>query len=85
MSLRPEDERALRLLAAQYFQLVEPQFLSIPSGHTLVRPSVQESVYRDMFSESTVWPLPPARYRMRVLKSLLSKIEDSILDPEEDV
>lgn len=85
MSLRSEDERALRLLAAQYFQLVEPQFLSIPPGHTLVSSSVQESLYRDMFKESTAWPLPPARYRMRVLKTLLSEIEDSILDPEEDV
>ena len=85
MTAVPEDERALRLFAAQYFQLVEPQFLSIPPRHVLIRPSAQESIYRDMFDDSTAWPLPPARYRMRVLKTLLSKIEDSILDPDEDV
>ena len=80
-----EEDRALHLLAAQYFQLVEPQLLSIPPGHVLIRPSAQESIYRDMFDESTAWPLPPTRYRMRVLKILLSRIENSILDPEEDV
>lgn len=85
MSLIFEDERALRLFSAQYSQLVEPQLLSIPPGHVLIKPNAQQSLYQDMFNESTMWPLPPARYRTRVLKILLSRIEESILDPEEDV
>jgi hypothetical protein len=37
-----------------------------------------------MFAE-TVFPLPPANYRARVLKLILARIEASIRDPEEDV
>ncbi|KAL1958839.1 hypothetical protein VTO42DRAFT_3676 [Malbranchea cinnamomea] len=80
----PEDVRALKLLTAQYFQLVEPKFLSIPPNHVLVKPDIQESLYQDLFNEKTVWPLPPVNYRARVLKLLLTKIEESVQDPEED-
>lgn len=84
-SLSLEEETVLHVLEAQYFQLVEPQFLSTPRNDVLVKPEVQEAIYQNMFNESTVWPLPPASYRSRVLKSLLFRIEESILDPEEDV
>ena len=83
--LSAEEEAALRLLRAQYFQLVEHQFLSIPRNDVLIKPDAQESIYQDMFNESTVWPIPPASYRRRVLKSLLLRLEQSIVDPDEDV
>lgn len=74
----------IRALVAQYFQLVDPQNLSIPPGSILVQPQVQEALYRRMFEE-TLTPLPPATYRTRVLKLLLARIEESLTDPEEDV
>lgn len=74
----------IRKLVAQYFQLVDPSDLALPDGPVLVRPDVQTALYERMFAE-TVFPLPPANYRARVLKLILARIEASIRDPEEDV
>ncbi|KAM5441842.1 hypothetical protein MferCBS31731_003102 [Microsporum ferrugineum] len=79
------DEAAcLRTLAAQYFQAVEVQSLRFPPGTVLLKPQVQRWINQNMFSEDTVWPLPPLNYRSRVLKLLLSRLEESFSDPEED-
>ncbi|OAX81014.1 hypothetical protein ACJ72_04642, partial [Emergomyces africanus] len=72
------------LLAAQYLQLLEPQHLSIPPNDVLIRPAVQQLIYQSMFDEKHVWPIPPPGYRTRVLKILISKLEESISNPEED-
>ncbi|KAJ5757096.1 uncharacterized protein N7511_007278 [Penicillium nucicola] len=71
-------------LAAQFFQLVDLQHLALPPGSVLVQPEVQAAIYEHMFNETTVFPIPPANYRSRVLKLILSHIEESITDPEED-
>ena len=75
---------AIHILAAQYFQLVEPPNLAIPPGYVLERPDVQTVLYERMFDEALT-PLPPATYRTRVLKLIIARIEDSISNPEEDV
>ncbi|KAJ6098649.1 hypothetical protein N7467_000184 [Penicillium canescens] len=75
---------SIRKLAAQYFQLVDLQHLALPPGPVLVQPDVQAAIYERMFNETTVFPIPPANYRSRVLKLILSRIEESITDPEED-
>lgn len=72
-------------LAAQYFQLVELQNLALPPGPVLIQPAVQTALYERMFNENTVFPIPPDSYRSRVLKQILSRIEESITNPEEDV
>ncbi|KAJ5109740.1 hypothetical protein N7532_002385 [Penicillium argentinense] len=74
---------SIRMLARQYFQLVDPPQLAIPPNNILIQPTVQEALYEHMFNESLT-PLPPAPYRARVLKLLLSRIEEAITDPEED-
>ncbi|CDM29149.1 hypothetical protein DTO013E5_5859 [Penicillium roqueforti] len=71
-------------LAAQYFQLVELQQLDLPPGPVLIQPAVQTALYERMFNENAVFPVPPDRYRSRVLKQLISRIEESIINPEED-
>ncbi|KAJ5782131.1 hypothetical protein N7457_003905 [Penicillium paradoxum] len=71
-------------LAAQYFQLVELQNLALPPGPVLIQPAVQAALYERMFNENAVFPIPPDSYRSRVLKQILSRIEESITDPEED-
>lgn len=76
---------SIHKLEAQYFQLVELQNLAIPPGNVLTQPSVQAALYERMFDENAVFPIPPDSYRSRVLKQILSRIEESITDPEEDV
>lgn len=86
MAMDPvDDETCVAKLVAQYFQLVEPRELCVPSAEAIVRPAVQAAIYEQMFNEATVWPLPPAGYRTRVLKMIISRIEESISNPEEDV
>ncbi|WEW59855.1 hypothetical protein PRK78_005336 [Emydomyces testavorans] len=83
-SLSPEHRRNLRTFAAQYFQVIETRNLMFPPNEILIKPEVQRWIYENMLDEATLWPLPPVSYRNRVLKILLLKIEDSIVDPEED-
>lgn len=75
---------SIHKLAAQYFQLVELNRLDLPPGPVLVKPDVQAALYAHMFDE-TIFPIPPHSYRSRVLKQILSRIEESITDPEQDV
>lgn len=71
-------------LVAQYFQLVELPNLDLPPGSVLVKPDVQSALYQHMFDES-IFPIPPDSYRSRVLKEVITRIEESIADPEQDV
>ncbi|KAF3492194.1 uncharacterized protein GIQ15_01711 [Arthroderma uncinatum] len=79
-----DEATGLSTLAAQYFQGVDVQSLRFLPGPILLKPQVQRWIDRNMFCEDTVWPLPPLNYRGRVLKLLLSKLEESFSDPEED-
>lgn len=83
--LSSEEEASLRKLAAQYFQAVELPQLSIPASSILIKHAAQQWIYQNMFNEAILWPIPPLGYRSRLLKLLLAKIEESILDPEVDV
>ncbi|OQE05661.1 hypothetical protein PENVUL_c023G03113 [Penicillium vulpinum] len=75
---------SIHKLAAQYFQLVELLHLDLPQGSVLIQSTVQAALYERMFNENTVFPIPPDSYRSRVLKEILSRIEESITNPEED-
>ncbi|PKY00627.1 hypothetical protein P168DRAFT_260119 [Aspergillus campestris IBT 28561] len=76
--------KPINRLVAQYLQQLETPSLSLPDGPTLINPAVQRAIYTRMFDESATWPLPPVHYRARVLKMILSRIEGSVVDPEED-
>ena len=66
----------------QYLQQVnEPIF---PAAKTLLDQYVQEQIYRYMFDPSQA-NLPPARYRKRILKTILERIDSVIEDPDEEV
>lgn len=80
-----EEEDILRKLAAQYFQAVEMPQLSIPPSNLLIKHAAQQWIYHNMFNEAELWPIPPLGYRSRLLKLLLAKIEESIMDPDVDV
>lgn len=74
-------------LIAEYFQLTNPQSLAVPPPCILKHPAVQAQMYTEMFDEDRLAPvIPPADYRLRVLKSIITRIESSEeWDPEEDV
>lgn len=77
---RSEDE--LELFKRQVLQLVDPRELQWPSGDSLRSLDVQSRIYQRLFQSEHP---PPERYQLRVLKKLLSLIEKSIVDPDEDV
>ncbi|EED12639.1 conserved hypothetical protein [Talaromyces stipitatus ATCC 10500] len=80
-----ETKDVLRLIA-QYFELVELRSLSIPSSSVLKNSITQNRIYNEMFNEELLSPvIPPATYRLRLLKRLIFVIEsDPRWDPEED-
>jgi len=67
----------------QYLQL-EPA-LKYPESHSLRCAEVQDAIYHRLFADGAVLFPPPPRYQLRVLKELISRIEDSIEDWEEHV
>ncbi|KAF9737569.1 hypothetical protein PMIN01_05348 [Paraphaeosphaeria minitans] len=69
----------------QYFQLVDPTQLRWLEGRILKDPEVQSWMFSHLFDAEANSTLPPDRYRLRVLKVLVSKLEKAIDDPEEDV
>lgn len=75
-----EDE--LELFKRQVLQLVDPKELQWPSSDSLRSLDVQLRIYQRLFQSEHP---PPERYQLRVLKKLLSLIEESIVDPDEDV
>jgi hypothetical protein len=79
------DISQLRILQRQYFQLVEPQQLRWPNDAILKAPEVQSWLFMNLFDTANITSPPPDRYQLRVLKLLISKLEQSITNPEEDV
>lgn len=78
-------DQQLELLRRQYLQLWEPIKLSIPSMDIVRLPGVQASIFESIFKEDNLKFAPPDRYKLRVLKILIDRIERAIVDPEEDV
>lgn len=75
----------LTILRRQYFQVVEPSQLRWPTDHILKTAEVQSWIASKFFDTDNITHMPPDRYRLRVLKFLVSNLERSIEDPEEDV
>lgn len=73
----------LRLFRRQYLQLVDLHNLTWPAAEYLRNANVQEWIFENCFEDDGF--LPPERYRLGTLKPLLRKVEESIVDPEEDV
>ena len=85
MTIASTELVQLRILQRQYFQLVDPPQLRWPDAQVLKDPEVQSWMFLHMFDETNVKSPPPERYQLRVLKLLISKLERSIVNPEEDV
>lgn len=75
----------LELLKRQYLQLLDPELLSLPPADVIRLPHVQAQIHETMFRDGCLPYPPPDRYRLRVLKVLVQRMEAAIADPEEDV
>ncbi|KAI9728324.1 MAG: hypothetical protein M1834_007728 [Cirrosporium novae-zelandiae] len=68
----------------QYLQLFDPDLLIFPPPELLKKENIQNSLYSEIFKEGSLIYEPPPRYKFRVLKDLMTRIENAITDPEED-
>lgn len=59
--------------------------LAMPPSQTLRNPNFQSQLYEQIYSPGSLPYVIPGRYKLRVLKELVRRIEGSIIDPEEDV
>jgi hypothetical protein len=74
---------AINRFCREYLQLERD--LDFPAGPLLRREDVQAALFERLFAEGALKYFPPPRYQLRVLKSLVSKIESSIDDWDEHV
>lgn len=79
----PSRSRQVNRFCYQYLQL-EPD-LDFPDASLLKTAEVQDTLFQTLFADEAIRYEPPARYRLRVLKELMSRVEDSIDDWEEYV
>ena len=77
----------LELFKAQYLQLIGLNDLAWPAIHQvpLADANVQSWLFENLFDAERVTFRPPERYQLRVLKELVSRIENYIQDPDEQV
>lgn len=84
-NLTTEDLSDLELFRAQYFQTLPLQKLRVPSDAILRKIQSQQWIYQHMFDADHIGHLPQERYRVKVLKQLVTRIEATFADAEEDV
>jgi hypothetical protein len=82
MAALTHNEDELQIFQRQVLQLVDPNELQWPSKDALRRQDIQARIYQRLFRSEHP---PPERYQLRVLKKLLNLIEESIVDPDQDV
>lgn len=79
-------EEPFELLRRQYLQLLPLEQITIPSGEYLKDPRCQARLYQELFGpDAPHHHGSPDRYKLRVLKAIVSRIESSLTDPDEDV
>lgn len=82
---RCDSLQRAELLRRQYLQMLEPDKLILPCKEELRLPQTQAFIFATMFNSESISFVPPVRYRFRVLKKIITALEESIIDPEEDV
>ncbi len=84
-ALSQTERRQLGLFRRQYLQLMSLELLAMPPSQTLRKSYFQAQLYEQIYSPGSLPYVITSRYKLRVLKELVSRIEGSIVDPEEDV
>jgi len=75
---------AVELLRRQFIQLLPVEELQIPPGIVLKQPDAQRRIFSSMFQGEARSQIN-ANYTLFVLKKLMTVLELSMSDPEEDV
>jgi len=81
MELPPEMHMQLQRFVHQYLQLYDT--LDWPEASVLRDSRAQSYLYEHMFRRLKF--ALPERYQLRVLKQLVQRLEESIVDPDQDV
>ena len=78
-----QSKKQLHRFCWQYLQ-IQPE-LDYPEDENLRNDAFQRALNARLFEENAVEFKPPQRYQLKVLKELTRRIEESILDWEEEV
>ncbi|KAL8706694.1 MAG: hypothetical protein Q9225_007925, partial [Loekoesia sp. 1 TL-2023] len=78
------DRLHFELFRRKYLQMIDPLEIAFPYGELIKPLPVQDWLVRNMFDKRRLENLPTARYTFRIMKKLLSILEDAMEDPEED-
>ena len=71
-------DEPLLLFRAQYFQCLDPSFLSWPPAALLKQSDAQRFLYKHLFDGSRLDHLPPEGYQLHILRLLLARIEKAV-------
>lgn len=83
--LSQTESRQLGLFRRQYLQLMSTELLTMPPSASLRNSGFQAQLFEEMYRSDSLPYAIPHRYKLRVLKELMKRIEDAMIDPEEDV
>lgn len=82
-SLSALSQRQFNLFKRQYLQLQIP--LKYPDPESLRQEAFQKVLFEGVFKDGAIPHGPPKRYKFRVLKELVARIEASIIDWDQEV
>ncbi|KAH8199905.1 hypothetical protein TruAng_005961 [Truncatella angustata] len=68
-------DEPLLLFRSQYLQCVDHDFLAWPPSTLLRQPDALQFLFRRMFDTEKLLHRPPVQYELRILKTLVTKIE----------
>ena len=84
--MEPIDaQNHLQLFKRQYLQLLGVDLIVFPPRDVIIDAHFQSSLFDQIFKPGVLQHPPPERYQLRVLKALSTRIEESIVDPDEEV
>ncbi|KAI4123436.1 MAG: hypothetical protein LQ338_005265 [Usnochroma carphineum] len=78
------DQLQLEIFRRKYLQMEDPLEINYPAKEVIKPPAAQAWLVENLFNKRNLKYLPTARYTYRVMKKLLSILEDAMEDPEED-
>ncbi len=78
-----DAQQQLTIFKRQYFQLQTA--IRYPVAEVLRQDHFQQALHNELFSKDKNGHQPPQRYQLRILKELVSRIESSIVDWDEEV
>lgn len=80
-----DGQLRLEMFKRRYLQMEDPHEITFPPKELIKLPVTQRWMVETMFDRRNIKYLPTARYAFRVMKKLLSILEEAMEDPEEDV